>query len=67
MSTAEVSHTMITGMIFVCYQPISTLFDLDSIFSYVSAYLVPLLGLYSKPLSVLLQIATSTSDFLEVG
>lgn len=56
----------IIGMIFVCHQQDSTLFNLGSTISYVSAYFASRLVLCSEFLSVPLCIATPVDDSLVV-
>lgn len=57
----------ITGIITICQQPASTLFDLGSIFFYVFVYYVARLGVTPEPLSSFIRVSTPMGNSLVVN
>lgn len=54
----EALDTMITGIIPICFRPITMLFDPVSNFSYVSTYFALGFDFFSEPLAMLIRVST---------
>lgn len=59
-------NNVITGTSFICQQTASTLLDLGSMYSYVSTYFAPHLGIGFELFEVALHISTLIGDYLVV-
>ncbi|XP_015159293.1 uncharacterized protein [Solanum tuberosum] len=63
-TAAEASDDVIAGMLLLCHQPATVIFDLGSTFSYVSIYFVPRLGMRSESLAELIHVSTPVGESL---